>query len=68
MDREDFEIKFADFYKTANETMFKILMRGLINMRAGENELNRLEKSYLERFGHQISRKELTSSANEVSQ
>ena len=68
MDREDFEIKFADLCKTANETMFKILMRGLINMRAGENELNRLEKSYLERFGHQISRKELTSSANEVSQ
>lgn len=48
--------------------MFKILMRGLINMGAGETELNRLEKSYLERFGHPITRKELTSSANEVSQ
>lgn len=67
MEKEEFEAKFTSFCKTANETMFKILMRALIKMDAGETELNRLEKSYLERFGHSITQKELTSSANEVS-
>lgn len=67
MNEAEFEAKFTDFCKTASEPAFHILIHGLLKINAKAKEVECLENSYRQRFDRPFTRKELTSSANEVS-
>lgn len=68
MNEDELEVKFISFCKTANKTMYQVVLNGLIDMKADVAKIDSLKENYYQRFGQTMTQKELTPSANEVSQ
>ncbi|MFB8538243.1 hypothetical protein [Enterococcus thailandicus] len=68
MNEDELEVKFISFCKTANKVMYQLLLNGLIEMKADVAKIDYLKENYCQRFGQTMTQKELTPSANEVSQ
>ncbi|WP_459904523.1 hypothetical protein [Enterococcus thailandicus] len=68
MKEDELEVKFISFCKTANKAMYQLLLNELIEMKADVVKINCLKENYYQRFGQPMTQKELTPSANEVSQ
>lgn len=67
MNKEEFEVVLDRFCREASEPAFRVLLRAMINLSIGADDIDRLMTSYRQRFGQPSTQKELTPAATDVS-
>lgn len=67
MNKAEFEVLLDRFCREASEPAFCVLLRTMINLSLGADDIDRSMDSYRQRFGHPFTQKELTPAATDVS-